>query len=54
VISPTQRPLHDNTHNLQKADMYVPGVIQKYNLKRRTAAGLGLRPRGHLDWRITR
>ena len=40
------RPLPDNT---QRSNIYVPGGIRTHNLRRRAAADLRLRPRGHWD-----
>jgi len=49
VISPSQRPLPDNTQHSQQTNIHAPGGIQTYNLSRRAAADLRLRPRGHGD-----
>jgi len=49
VISSSQRHLPNNPQESQETDIYVPGGIQTYNLSRRAAADLGLRPRGQWD-----
>ena len=49
VISPSQRPLPDNTQHSQQTDIHAPGGIRTHNLSRRAAADLRLRPRGHWD-----
>ena len=47
MISPSQRPLTDNTHHSQHTDINAPGGIQTHNLRKRATAGLRLRPRCH-------
>jgi hypothetical protein len=47
VISPSQRPLPDNTQRSQETDIQAPGGIRTRNLINRSAAGL--RPLGHWD-----
>ena len=42
VISPSQRPLPDNTQHSQQTNIHVPGGIRTYNLSRRAAEGLHL------------
>jgi hypothetical protein len=49
VISPSQRPLPDNTQHSQQRDIHAFGGIRTHNLSRRTAADLRLRPLGHWD-----
>ena len=49
VISPTQRPLPDNTQQSQETDIHDPGGIRTRNPSRRAAADLRLKPRGHWD-----
>jgi hypothetical protein len=49
VISPTQRPLPDNTQHSQERDIHTPGGIRTHNPSKRTAADPRLRPRGHWD-----
>jgi hypothetical protein len=49
VISPSQRPVRDNT---QHTDIHVPGGIRTHNPSKRTAVDPRLRPRGHWDRRI--
>ena len=49
VISPSQRPLPDNTRYPQQTDIHDPGAIRTHNVSRRVAADLRLRSRGHLD-----
>jgi hypothetical protein len=50
VINPSQRPLPDDTQHSQQINIYTPGGIRTYNLSRRAAANLRLRPRGHWEW----
>jgi hypothetical protein len=45
MISPTQRPLPDNTQHSQQTDIHAPGETRNHNLSRRAAADL--RPRSH-------
>ena len=52
MISPSQRPLPDNTQHSQHTNIYAPGGILTHNLSRRAADNLRLRPRGHWDRRI--
>jgi hypothetical protein len=49
VISPTHRPLPDNTKHSQETDIHVPGGIRTRNSSKRAAADPRLRPRYHLD-----
>jgi hypothetical protein len=49
VISPTQRPLPDNTQHSQERDTHVPGAIRTCNPSKGSAADLRLRTRGHWD-----
>ena len=49
MISPSQRPLHDNTQHSQQTDIHALGGIQTRNPKKRAAADSRLRPRGHWD-----
>ena len=49
VISPSERPLPDNTQHSQQTNIHAPGGIRTYNLSRRAAADLRLRPHGHWD-----
>ena len=49
MISPSQRPLPDNTQHSQQTNIYAPGGIRTHNLSRRAAEDLRLRPRGHWD-----
>jgi hypothetical protein len=44
VISPSQRPLPDNTQNSQETDIHDPGRIRTHNPSKRTAADPHLRP----------
>jgi hypothetical protein len=37
VISPTQRPLPDNTQHSQETDIHAPGGIRTRNTSKRTA-----------------
>jgi hypothetical protein len=50
VISPSQRPLPDNTQHLQQTDIHAPGGIRNFNPSRRSAASSRLRPLDHWDW----
>ena len=49
MISPSQRPLPDNTQHSQHTNIHAPGGIRTHNLSRRVAADLCLRPCGHWD-----
>ena len=49
MISPSQRPLPDNTQHSQQTNIHAPGGIRTHNLSRRAAKDLRLRPRGHWD-----
>jgi hypothetical protein len=49
VISPSQRPLPNNTQRSQKTDIHAPGGIRTHILNRRVAAELNFRPRGHCE-----
>jgi len=49
VISPTQRPLRDNTQHSQETDIPAPGGVRTHNPSKREAANPRLRPRGHED-----
>jgi hypothetical protein len=53
VIKPSQRPLPDNTQNLQQTNIYVPSGIRKPNPNKRSAADPRLIPRVHWDRYIT-
>ena len=52
MISPTQRPLPDNTQHLQETNIHGPGGIRTHNPRKRAAADPRLRQRGHWDWPI--
>jgi hypothetical protein len=45
VISPTQRPLSDDTQYSQETNIHAPGGIRTYNPRKRAAVDLLLRPR---------
>ena len=47
VISPTQRPLPDNTQHSQQTDIHAPSGIRTHNPSKQAAADPRLRPRGH-------
>jgi hypothetical protein len=47
VISPTQRPLPDNTQYSQQTHIHVPGWVRTHNPSKRSAADRRLRPRGN-------
>jgi len=49
-MSPTQRPLLENTQNLQETDIQVPGGIQSRNPSKRRTEDPCFIPRGHWDW----
>jgi len=49
VISPSQRPLPDNTQHSQQTNIQALGGIRINKLIRLAAADLRLRPRGHWD-----
>ena len=49
MISPSQRPLPDNTQHSQQTNIHVPGGIRNHNLSREAAKDLPPRPRGHWD-----
>ena len=51
MISPSQRPLPDNTQHSQQTNIHAPGGIRTHNLSRRAAVDLRLRPRGRWDRR---
>jgi len=48
-MSPTQRPLTDNTQRPQEADIYVPGGIRTRNPNTQADVDPRLRPRGQCD-----
>jgi len=47
VISPSQRPVPDNTQHSTQTDIHAPGGIQTHNPSKRAAVNPRLRPRGH-------
>jgi len=49
MISPSQRPLPDNTQHSQQTNIHAQGGIRTHNLSRRAAKDLRPRPRGHWD-----
>ena len=49
MISPSQKPLPDNTQHSQETDIHAAYGIRTQNLSRRVAAHPRLRPRGHWD-----
>ena len=49
MISPTQRPLPDNTQHSQQKNIHVPGGIRTHDRSRQAALDLRLRPRGYWD-----
>ena len=51
VISPSQRPLPDNTRHSQQTNIHSPGGIRTHDLSRRAAADLRLTSRGYWDRR---
>jgi hypothetical protein len=48
VISPSQRPLPDNTQHSQETDIHALGGIRTHKTSKRAAADR--RPNGHWDW----
>ena len=50
VISPSQRPLPDNTQRSQETNIHAPSGIRTRNPSKRAAADPNLRPRVHRDW----
>ena len=51
MISPSRKPLPDNTQHPQQTDIHAVGAIRTYNLSRRAAVDPRLKPRGHWDRR---
>ena len=49
MISPSQRPLPDNTQHSQQTNIHAPGGIRTHDRSRRAALDLRLRPRGYWD-----
>jgi len=49
MISPSQRPLPDNTQHSQHTNIQALSEIRTHNLSRRAAEDLRLRPRGYWD-----
>ena len=49
MISPSQRPLPDNTQHSQDTNIQALGGIRTHDRSRRVAVDLRLRPRGHWD-----
>ena len=49
MISPSQRPLPDNTQHSQQTNIHALGGIRTHDLSRRAAVDLRLRPSGHWD-----
>ena len=49
VISPSQRPLPDNTQHSQQTNIHAPSRIWTHDLSRWVAADLRLRTSGHWD-----
>jgi hypothetical protein len=47
VISPSQRPVPDNTQHSQQTDTHAPGGIRTRNPYKAAAENPRLRPRGH-------
>ena len=52
VISPSQRPLPDNTQHSQQTNIHASGGIRTHDISRGAAPDLRLRQRGHWDRRI--
>jgi hypothetical protein len=49
MISPSQRPLPDNTQQSQQTNIHSPGGIRTHDRSRRAAVDLRLRQRGYWD-----
>ena len=49
MISPSQRPLLENTQHSQQTNIHAPGGIRTHDRSRRAAVDLRLRPRGYWD-----
>ena len=49
MISPSQRPLPDNTQHTQQTNIHAPGGIRTHDRNKRAAVDLRLRPRGYWD-----
>ena len=49
MISPTQRPLPDDTQNSQETGIHAADGIRAHNPSKRAVADPRLRPRGHWD-----
>ena len=49
MISPSQKPLPDNTQHSNQTDIHAPDGIQTRNRSKRAAEDPRLRPRGHWD-----
>ena len=47
MISPSQRPLPDNTQHSQQTNIHAPGGIRTHDRSRRAAVDLRLRPRSY-------
>jgi hypothetical protein len=52
VISPSQRPLPDNTQHSQQTNIHTPSGIRTHDRRRRAAVDLSLRPHGCWDRHI--
>jgi hypothetical protein len=52
VISPTQRPLHDDTQYSQETNIHATGEIRTHNPSMWAAPDPRLRPRAHWDRQI--
>jgi hypothetical protein len=49
VISPSQRPVPDNTQYTQQTNIHAPGGIRTHDRSRQAAVDLRRRPRGHWE-----
>ena len=49
MISPSQRPLPDNTQHSQQTNIHAPGGIRSHDCSRRAAIDLRLGPRSYWD-----
>jgi len=49
MIGQRQSPLPDNTQHSQQTDIHAPSGIRTHNPRKRAAAYLRFRPRGHWE-----
>jgi len=51
-MSPSQRPLPDNTQHLQQTNIHTPGGFRTHDRSRRVAVDLRFRLRGYWDQHV--